>query len=699
MDNTKANITKFHLANLDCANCARKIEDGVKTVPGVRYASVNFATSTLYIDGDDIDSVKNKINQIEPDVSLQELKPLEKGLSSKEKSELWMIGLSAILFAIGLVFNQQLTDLPYQIGIWVVLGAAYVLSGYRVVVGAVRNIARGNWFDETFLMTVATIGAVVIGELHEAVGVMLFYMVGEFVQERSVKRSRNEIQALLDIKPESAHVLTDNGIIDKEPEGIEVGEVLVIKPGERVPLDGEVVEGTSQIDASMLTGESIPVDVKIGDEVFGGTINQGGMIKVQVTKLLSQSSLSKMLDLVQNAASRKAKTEKFITKFAKVYSPIMVGLAALVAFLPPLFVPGQVLSDWVYRALVLLVISCPCALVISIPLGYFGGLGGASRKGILVKGANFLDVLADVKTIVFDKTGTLTKGKLKVSEIVPYNGVDEKELLTYTAFAEAHSSHPVAQAIRTAYGKNDLDAIDVGSYQEIAGYGVIAEVNGHQVIVGNDGILHRETVAHVTCDVPGTVVHTVLDSQYIGYIVVEDEIKPDAREVIGNLRNAGVDRVYMLSGDREDVAEKVAEELGLDQYWAELLPEDKVSSVDGILDAGHDGKLAFVGDGINDAPALARADVGIAMGAFGSDAAIETADVVLMTDALDKIAQAIEIGKKTRKIVWQNIGLAFMIKTVFIVLGIFGIASMGGAVFADVGVALLAVMNATRILR
>jgi Cd2+/Zn2+-exporting ATPase len=547
-------------------------------------------------------------------------------------------------------------------------------------------------------MSISTIGAIIIGEYPEAVGVMLFYRVGEYVQQRSVNRSRRTIQALLDVRPDKANVVRNGGVDSVSPQEVAVGNLLQINPGEKVPLDGRVVEGNSYLDTAMLTGESVPLSVAPGDEILAGTVNQSGMLRVEVTRPYEQTSVSRMLELVQNAASRKARTERFITRFARVYSPIMVVLALLVMSIPPLFVPGQDFETWLYRALVLLVVSCPCALVISIPLGYFGGIGGASRRGILVKGANFLDILADVRTVVFDKTGTLTKGVFKVTEIVPIDKYSQKELLDYAAQAEVHSKHPVAESIRQAVGEgNNYPALE--EYKEIPGRGLRARSNGKEILVGNDALLHLEEIPHINCDVTGTVVHVAVDGEYAGHILVSDEIKPEAAEMVKRLHHQGVERVVMLSGDQEDVAQRVADQLGLDEYRAGLLPEEKVNALDEFLDGRREGKLAFVGDGINDAPALARADVGIAMGALGCDAAIETADVVLMADSLIKVNQALDQGRRTRAIVWQNILIALVIKLVFIVLGILGIATMWEAVFGDVGVTILAVLNSTRVLK
>jgi Cd2+/Zn2+-exporting ATPase len=691
-------IRKFQLNNLDCANCAARIEDGVQQLPGVRFASVNFATSTLHIEAEDYSGIADTIYRIEPEVEIVAGMKPDDGIDGKVIRDGVSIVVSILLLMIGLVFRDSLHDTPFRLGELVILGAAYLISGASVLLRAWKNIRRNNWFDETFLMSVSTLGAIIINELPEAVVVMLFFQIGEFIQQRSVDRSRRSIRALMDVRPDQANVKIGEGIRAVAPEAVEVGETILVRPGEKIPLDGVVRDGHSQVDLSALTGESIPVSVKERDEVFAGSINRTGLIAVEVTKPFEQSSVSQMLELVQNAAARKAKTQKFITRFAQVYSPIMVGISLGVALIPPLIIPGEAFSTWVYRALVLLVVSCPCALVISIPLGYFGGVGGASRRGILVKGANFLDVLAEVKTVVFDKTGTLTRGVFKVTKIVPYNGWNKDALLKIAAQAESQSNHPVATSIKQAYGKDDLMQMP-DSFEEVAGYGVRVKLNGKDVVVGNDPFMHKENVPHVTCDVPGTIVHVAVNSDYAGYLVVSDEMKPDSSTAIKHLKQLGVQHIIMLSGDREDVAQQVSMDLGLSEYRAELLPEDKVSVMTEMLAQPHHGKIAFVGDGINDAPALGQSDVGIAMGAFGSDAAIEVADVVLMTDSPSKVAEAIQLGRRTRKVVRQNIYLALGIKALFILLGVFGVASMWEAVFGDVGVTILAVLNATRVLK
>ncbi|MBD2456164.1 cadmium-translocating P-type ATPase [Nostoc sp. FACHB-87] len=615
------------------------------------------------------------------------------------KNEIYSLIVIGVLYISGLIFEQQLHNTPYAIGEYLVFIPAYLLSGWTVLKTAGRNILKGRIFDETFLMTIATLGALAIHKLPEAVGVMLFYKIGELFQDIAVSRSRNSIKALLEVRPDYANLETEGTINKVSPEAVKIGDIVVIKPGEKIPLDGEIITGNSQIDTSALTGESVPQTVRVGDTVLAGSINQVGLLKIQVTKLFNESSIAKILDLVQNARSKKAETEKFITKFARYYTPIVVFISLAVAILPPLLIPGATSSEWVYRALILLVISCPCGLVISIPLGYFGGIGGAAKRGILIKGSMFLDTLTTVKTVVFDKTGTLTKGVFKVVEIVPYNGYSEQEILELAAKVEAHSNHPIAQSIRAAYTES-FDISEVSNYEEIAGQGIKATVGNKLVLAGSDHLLHQEQITHHTCDVEGTVVHLAVDNIYAGYIIIADELKADAKAAIQALKKIGVERTVMLTGDNQAIAARIAQQIGIDAYIAELLPEEKVSAIEKLISTNpKHNKVAFIGDGINDAPVIARADVGMAMGGLGSDAAIETADIVIMTDAPSKVATAIQIARKTRQIVWQNISFALAIKIAFIGLGILGVATMWEAVFADVGVALLAIFNATRIMK
>lgn len=689
---------RYHLANLDCANCAARIETALQDTPGVRFVSVDFATTTLYLDAEDLEPVRSVVQRIEPQVQIQP--KTEAGLDDGFNTwrRLLPILISIVLFFGGLLALPWLEQLPGKWGLWLVLGSAYLISGHGVLLNALRNILHGQVFDEQFLMSVATLGAVAIGELPEAVGVMLFYQVGEYVQDLSVHRSRRSIQALLQVRPDQANLLVAGEVRPVSPQAVAVGATILVKPGEKVPLDGQVLSGSSQLDTSALTGESRPRRVEPEQTVLAGMVNLSGLLTIQVIRPFTQSSIARILELVEQASSRKAATERFITRFARIYSPLVVAVAAAVALLPPLLT-GASFTEWIYRALVVLVISCPCALVISIPLGYFGGVGGASRRGILVKGSNFLDVLAAVKTVVFDKTGTLTQGVFEVTQIVPHNGYERTELLRLAAQAESGSNHPIAQSIRAAYGA-PVDVVQ--DYQEIAGYGVQAVVAGQELIAGSDRFLHYHNIDHdmECCEVGGTVVHVAVDRTYAGYLVVSDRLKDDAVQTISALRAAGVERIIMLTGDQPEVAQQVADVLAVDEFRAGLLPEDKVAAMETIMaQAVGQGRVAFVGDGINDAPVLARADVGIAMGALGSEAAIEVADVVLMTDSPAQVVDAIRLGRRTRRIVWQNIILAMVVKALFILLGVFGLANMWMAVIGDMGVALLAVLNATRVLR
>ncbi|MCU0532350.1 MAG: cadmium-translocating P-type ATPase [Hydrococcus sp. Prado102] len=615
------------------------------------------------------------------------------------KRELIPVLLVVVLFIFGFTFEENLHNTPFSIAEYLVFIPAYLLSGWNVLTIAGRNILRGRFFDENFLMTIATLGAIAIHKLPEAVGVMLFFKIGELFQEFAVGRSRKSIKSLLEIRPDYANLKVNEEVKKVSPESVNLGDLIIVKPGEKIPLDGEVIQGNSQLDTSALTGESVPRTVKVGEIVLAGMLNKTGVLLVTVTKLFGESSIARILDLVENASSKKSPTQKFITKFARYYTPFVVFASLAVAIIPPLFIPGATQAEWAYRALILLVISCPCGLVISIPLGYFGGVGGAAKRGILVKGAMYLDTLTQVKTVVFDKTGTLTKGVFKVTDIATKNGLTKDELISVAAQVESHSNHPIAQSIRESYGQ-PIDDSQVKDYQEIAGHGIKATVKDRLVIAGNDKLLHRENIEHDTCDVQGTVVHLAVDNLYAGYISIADEIKDDAALAISCLKKLGVENTVMLTGDSRIVAAKIADELGLNSYMAELLPEDKVEALEKIIaQSGKKDKVVFVGDGINDAPVIARADVGMAMGGLGSDAAIETADVVIMTDAPSKVAEAIQVGRKTRNIVWQNIIFAMSVKSLFIVLGAFGLATMWEAVFADVGVALAAIFNATRVLK
>jgi len=696
-------VKKYHLKNLDCAACAAKIEDGLRTLKDVKFVNVSFASLTMTIDADDMEKVKDRIKELEPDVEVEDRDEKQRMISKSELAENKTTIIKAVsgtvLLIAGIVFENQLSNTFFHIAKYALFIIAYLIAGWNVLASAVRNIRRGQVFNEQFLMSVATLGAFAINEMAEAVAVMLFYVVGELFQDVAVGRSRRSIKALLEIKPEYANLKAGSEIRKVSPEEVKIGDIIIVKAGEKVPLDGIVTGGSSFVDTSALSGESVPRKVEEHDEIMAGVINQSGLLTIEVKKRFGESSISRILELVENATSRKAKTENFITTFAKYYTPVVVFGALLLAVLPPLLISGQTFSEWIYRALVVLVVSCPCALVISIPLGYFGGVGRASQKGILVKGSNFLDALNQVETVVFDKTGTLTKGEFKVSEVVASssNGFSKDDILEYAAYAEYNSNHPVAKSILDAFHKN-IDHDRIAHTEEISGYGIKAVVDGKEVLVGNDKLLHREDIDHPVCDVDGTVVFVVIDRKYAGYIVISDSLKPDSTETIARLNKRGI-RTVMLTGDNENVAQSIAKKLKIDRYYPNLLPEDKVDQIEKLIRNSKRGKVVFVGDGINDAPVIARADVGMAMGALGSDAAIETADVVLMTDSPSKVIDAIDVAAKTRNVVWQNIIFAMGVKAAFIILGIFGIASMWEAVFGDMGVALIAVFNAIRILK
>ena len=574
--------------------------------------------------------------------------------------------------------------------------ASYAILGWKVVYRAVKNLFRGRVFDENLLMGIATGGAFAIGEYAEAASVMLFYLVGEFFQDLAVRRSKKSIADLMDIRPDYANLKTDEKLGRVSPEAVNPGDLIVIKPGEKVPLDGIVLEGESMLDTRALTGESVPRRVKAADSVLSGCINQSGVLTVEVTKRFGESTASKIIDLVENAAGKKAPTENFITGFSRYYTPAVVGLAALLAVLPPLFF-GGLWADWIHRALVFLVISCPCALVISIPLGFFAGIGAASRNGVLVKGGNYLEALGKLDIVVFDKTGTLTKGSFEVSGIFPAEGTEKGQLLEYAAKAEVFSNHPIALSIMRAYG-GKIDEGGSADYTETPGYGISVAYGGATILAGNAKLMARENIAFDECFKAGTKVYVAVGGRYAGCIVISDEIKADSRAAVAGLKGLGVRKTAMLSGDDEETSAAIAKELSLDEVHARLLPGQKVERLEALeAEKRPRGKLAFVGDGINDAPVLARADVGIAMGGLGSDAAIEAADVVLMTDEPSKLIDAVKIAKATKRIVVQNIVFALGVKGVFLVLGAFGVSGMWEAVFADVGVALVAVLNAARI--
>ena len=607
----------------------------------------------------------------------------------------------------GMLFGAFAMSLPTfsdvnQWGQLTIFLGAYVIAGGDVLLRALRNIFRGQVLDENFLMSIATIGAFVVGEYLEGVAVMIFYQIGELFQDYAVGKSRASISDLMDIRPDYANVKRGDEILKVDPYDVELGETIVIRPGERVPLDGVVVDGHSMLDTSALTGESVPRDIEPGSEVLSGCINTNGLLTVTVTKDFEESTVSKILDMVENASSKKAKAENFITKFAKYYTPIVVISAVLLAVIPPMILGignGAIWMDWVTRALSFLVISCPCALVISVPLGFFGGIGGASRAGVLVKGSNYLEAMAKTEIVVFDKTGTLTKGTFSVTDIQPSGGMSSEALLDLTAHAESNSSHPISLSLQKAYGKV-IDPQRVGHIEEVAGHGVKAQVDGKSVLAGNAKLMEQAGIPCTKSDAVGTVVHVAVDGVYEGYLVISDEIKPDSAQAIVDLKRSGIRKTVMLTGDNRDTAELVAKQLQLDEVYAELLPVDKVERMEELLkEKSSKGKLVFVGDGINDAPVLARADIGVAMGGLGSDAAIEAADIVIMTDEPSKLATVMRIAKKTLAIVTQNIVFAMGVKIITLVLGACGIANLWIAVFADVGVAILAILNSIRALR
>lgn len=615
------------------------------------------------------------------------------------KKRLIRIIVGAVIYAAAI-----LIDIFAGINHWIVFGiflVSFLMIGGDVIWKALRNIARGRIFDENFLMLIATVGAFVLQDYREGVAVMLFYQVGELFQSYAVNRSRKSISELMDIAPEFANVMRGGKLETVDPEEVEVGEIIVVKPGEKIPLDGVVLEGTSFLDTSALTGESVPREVQPESSVLSGCINNTGVLTIEVAKEFEDSTVAKILDLVENASSRKANAENFITKFARYYTPVVVIAATLLAVIPPLFLGMNSLdvwSEWVRRALTFLVISCPCALVISIPLGFFGGIGGASKWGVLVKGSNYLEALAKAEVVVFDKTGTLTKGTFQVTEVHP-NGMSEEELLELTAYAEYHSNHPIATSIQTAYGK-EIKSERLGLVEEIAGHGIQAQVDGRTVYAGNAKLMELKQISFEPVHAVGTIVYVAVEHQYAGYLLITDEVKEDAKEAIAKLKHLGIKKTVMLTGDRKSVAEQVANELGIDEVHSDLLPADKVEQMERLFsEKSKKGKLVFVGDGINDAPVLARADIGIAMGALGSDAAIEAADIVIMNDKPSRIATVMGISRKTLNIVIQNISLAFIVKFAALVLGAFGMATLWEAVFADVGVAVLAILNAIRALR
>ena len=714
-----ASKREYILDNLCCPKCAAKIERHIAALDGVSNAQVDFSVQKLTIetrDAEQWDDIMARtggiIKHLEPSIELRDMvlfpnREMTKGKADSIPVSAWLRRISLILgmaiFVAGMVFDYVPSiTLPPLVRLAFFL-ASYLLVGGEVLIKAVKNITKGEIFDENFLMGIATIGAFAIGEYPEGAAVMIFYRIGEAFQDYAVGCSRKSISTLMDIRPDYANLKTVAGLQRVSPEAVRIGDLIVVKPGEKIPLDGLVLEGFSALDTSALTGESLPRDVEPGSAVLSGSINKSGLLTIEVTKVFGESTVSKILDMVQNAGSKKSVTENFITKFARYYTPAVVFSAVALALLPPILIPDATFAEWINRALVFLVVSCPCALVISIPLSFFGGIGGASRNGILIKGSNYLEALTKVDTVVFDKTGTLTKGVFCVSRIVPAQGLTEEKLLYYAAHAESASNHPIALSIRNAYGatcQKELDATAIGSYEEIAGKGVSVRIREDTVLAGNAKLLESANISLITAEELGTVVYVAVNNEYAGYIVISDELKADSEAAVDDLRAIGVKRIAMLTGDSKAVGEGIAKQIGLDTVYAELLPHQKVEYLETLEQSkSGSGKLVFVGDGINDAPVLARADVGIAMGGVGSDAAIEAADVVLMTDEPSKIADAMRIARKTRNIVWQNIIFALSIKGVILIMGALGMATMWEAVFGDVGVALIAVLNAMRIMK
>ncbi len=707
-DKNKGNKSIIMLEGLGCANCAAKIETEVKNLEGVKFASVDFVSKKLTLETDDSisisklsEKIEGIVKKIEPDVKVTfegntfKSKTKENDNDEDEdnhKKEIAKLVIGGAIFAVGMIFHFQ--DW-LELTIFLI---SYIIVGGSVVLRAIKGITRGQVFSEHFLMSIATIGAFFVGEYPEGVAVMMFYLVGELFQDMAVDHSRKSISSLMDIRPDYANLKVGNELKKVSPEDVSIGDIIVVKPGEKIPLDGKVIEGISMVDTSALTGESVPRELEPGKDALSGFINKNGVLTVEVTKDYSESTVSKILDLVQNASSRKAPTEQFITKFARYYTPVVVFSALALAVIPPLVIPGATFSEWIYRALVFLVVSCPCALVISIPLGFFGGIGGASKRGILIKGSNYLEALNNVEIVIFDKTGTLTKGVFKVTETNPQNDYTEEELIEYAAYAESYSNHPIALSIMSAYN-TEIDKNRIENYQEIAGHGIKVNVNGKEVLAGNTRLMVSENIKYNDVETLGTVVHVAINNKYAGNIVISDEVKEDSAHAIKELKSLGIKKTVMLTGDLKTVGDKIGKQLGLDEVYSELLPADKVDKLE-LLDSKKSpkGKLVFVGDGINDAPVLARADIGMAMGGLGSDAAIEAADIVIMTDEPSKIASAIKIAKRTRSIVFQNIVFALGVKAIFLVLGASGVASMWEAVFADMGVAIIAILNAMRVM-
>lgn len=688
------NAVKIHVRGLDCASCAQKIEDAIANVNGVQDASLNFSSSILFVKSnmDDtrlLEVLQKVTDKVEPGVQLSINKQKENTKTSLFKSEGLRLIMSVTIFIIAIILQEE----SYA---FYLFALSYIVSGGKVVLTAIRNILKGEIFDENFLMSIATIGAFAIGDYKEGVAVMIFYEIGELFQSYAVNRSRKSISSLMNIRADFAMKIVDGKEVKVTPEEVHVNDIIQIRAGERVPLDGILVSGESSLDTSALTGESLPRDVQVNDEVLAGSVNISGLIQLRVNKEFSESTVSRILELVENAGSKKAPMEKFITKFARIYTPVVVILALMLLIIPMMFIEDAVFYDMLYRSLTFLIVSCPCALVVSIPLGMFAGIGGASKQGILIKGGNYLEALSDVETVVFDKTGTLTKGSFHVEKIVPTNG-DEQELLQIGAYGESYSNHPIAISIVKAYGEA-IQQERLDEFSEIAGNGIQVRIDGKLTYLGNTKLMDAHQIKYSEASEIGTVVH-IAQETYLGYIVISDEIKETSAAAIQALKAQGIKKCIMLSGDRDEVAQAVGNKLHLDKVYSQLLPGDKVTKIEEILADKANGKVAFVGDGMNDAPVLARADIGVAMGGIGSDAAIEASDIVLMKDDPKALAVAMHISKRTKRILWQNIVFSLVVKIGILILTVFGYSTMWMGVFADVGVTLLAVINSMRALK
>lgn len=684
----------FRLRGLECANCAAKMEREIGKLKGVREVSVNFFTTKMVIEADDemmadiLPAAEKIVKRIEPQVIIEKAQ----GVPIMKK-RIWRILASSVIYVMAMAFNKLPEDIRF-----ILFGLSYIIVGWDILWKAIRNVLRGQAFDENFLMGIASLGAFFIGEYPEGVAVMLFYQIGELFQDYAVEKSRRSIAEVMDIRPEYANVKKGNSLVRLDPDEVVVGDIIVVKAGEKVPLDGRVIEGNAMIDTSALTGESVPRDIGAGDEILSGSININGTISIEVTKEFYASTVNKILDMIENASSKKSESERFITRFARYYTPVVVIVAAVLAVVPPMITGWSNFNTWLYRSLSFLVVSCPCALVVSVPLSFFSGIGAASGQGILIKGSNYLEALARTEIVVMDKTGTLTKGVFEVQEIHTKSNISKSELLELAAHAESFSNHPISLSLRRAYGK-EIEYSRVKDAKEYPGHGVLAVVDGKKVLAGNNKLMKKMDIPYSEEKVPGTVVHVAVDNVYCGYIIIADEIKDDAVKAVNMLKKS-VNHIVMLTGDAKSSAEKTASELGIDKVHSQLLPADKVAKVEELMKLkSTKGRLAFVGDGINDAPVLARSDVGIAMGALGSDAAIEAADIVIMNDEPSKVSTAMKIARKTLKIANQNIVFAISVKIGVLLMSSIGLATMWTAVFADVGVTILVIINSFRALR